>query len=98
MEVTRSYEIKLKPNKTQRRKLDQYFEEAKYFFNYVLQQNSDTIFDWTLYKHVDICRLDKEEFKTLDSLIERIADIIGEVIRGEMNSLFDFDQRIATES
>lgn len=60
MEVTRSYEIKLKPNKTQRRKLDQYFEEAKYFFNYVLQQNSDTIFDWTLYKHVDICRLDKE--------------------------------------
>ena len=41
---------------------------------------------------------EEEKFKTLDSLIERIADIIGEVIRGEMNSLFDFDQRIATES
>jgi hypothetical protein len=41
---------------------------------------------------------EEEKIKTLDSLIERIADIIGEVIRGEMNSLFDFDQRIATES
>ena len=36
MKVTRSYEIKLKPNKSQMFQLNNYFYEAKILYNYLL--------------------------------------------------------------
>lgn len=36
MQVTRAYELKLKPNKSQQSQLDNYFYEAKCLYNYLL--------------------------------------------------------------
>ena len=58
MEVTRTYELKLKLNTSQQHRIDEYFYEAKCLYNYILSQGD--IFSVNACKLKDICKLDKD--------------------------------------
>lgn len=58
MEVIRSYKLKLKPNKNQLEKLNNYFYEAKCLYNYVLSQ--ENVFKFNT-KIKNITKLDKNK-------------------------------------
>lgn len=58
MEVTRTYELKLKLNTSQQHRIDEYFYEAKCLYNYILSQ--DDIFDVNACKLRSIYKLDKD--------------------------------------
>lgn len=58
MEVTRTYELKLKLNASQQHKIDEYFYEAKCLYNYILSQ--DDIFNVNACKLKSIYKLDKD--------------------------------------
>lgn len=60
MKVIRSYKLKLKPNKNQLEKLNNYFYEAKCLYNYVLSQEDVFKFDT---KIKNITKLDKNKNK-----------------------------------
>ena len=58
MEVTRTYELKLKLNTSQQHQIDEYFYEAKCLYNYILSQAD--IFNVNVCKLKDIYKLDKD--------------------------------------
>jgi len=66
MQVTRTYELKLKPNKSQHRQLDNYFYEAKCLYNYLL--NCSNIFAVHACKVTNIWKLDQNKDKIKVSL------------------------------
>ena len=58
MEVTRTYELKLKLNAHQQHQIDEYFYEAKCLYNYILSQ--DDVFNVNACKLKSIYKLDKD--------------------------------------
>lgn len=58
MNVLRSYKLKIKPNKTQRQKLNNYFYEAKCLYNYALSSADVFNFDTKIKK---VTKLDKDK-------------------------------------
>ena len=61
MEVIRCYEVKLKPNKTQFRQLNQYLYEAKLLYNYLLNQEVPIFQLKSVCKMKDIWKFDEEK-------------------------------------
>ena len=61
MQVTRTYELKLKPNKSQQSQIDNYFYEAKCLYNYLL--NCSNIFAVHACKVTNIWKLNQDKNK-----------------------------------
>lgn len=77
MKVRRTYTIKLKPNKSQVKQLNQYFYEGKVLYNHIL--NQDNIFDFNPCKTKEVIKLDKDKNKipvTLNTLPSKLRQNI----------------------
>lgn len=85
MQVTRTYELKLKPNKLQRHQIDDYFYEAKCLYNYLL--NCSNIFAVHACKVTNIWKLDRDKNRVSVRLSVLPAKIRQNVHRGIMDSI-----------
>lgn len=85
MQVTRTYELKLKPNKSQQRQLDNYFYEAKCLYNYLL--NCSNIFAVHACKVTNIWKLDKDKNKVKLVISYLPAKIRQNVHRNMLSSI-----------
>lgn len=77
MKVTRTFEIKLVPNKIQKQKLDQYFYEGKVLYNFMLAQ--EDVFAFNPCKTTEVTKLDKDKNEvpvTLSSLPSKLRQNI----------------------
>lgn len=85
MQVTRTYEIKLKLNRAQQHQINEYFYEAKCLYNYLLAQ--EDIFSVNACKLHEIYKLDKDGNKTVVSINYLPAAIKQSVHRNMMYSI-----------
>lgn len=87
MQVTRTYELKLKPNKSQQSQLDNYFYEAKCLYNYLL--NCSNIFAVHACKVTNIWKLDQNKDKIRVSLSYLPAKLRQNIHRRMLDSIKD---------
>lgn len=85
MQVTRTYELKLKPNKLQKQQLDNYFYEAKCLYNYFL--NCSNIFAVNSCKVKHIWKLDKDKSRISVTISSLPAKLRQNVHRNMLNSI-----------
>lgn len=85
MEVTRTYELKLKLNASQQHQLDEYFYEAKCLYNYILSQ--EDIFNINACKLKDIYKLDKDKNQVPVELSYLPAAVKQSIYRNIMYSI-----------
>ena len=85
MQVTRTYELKLKPNNGQRIQLDNYFYEAKCLYNYFL--NCSNIFAVHACKVTNIWKLDQNKNRIKISLLYLPAKLRQNVHRNMLSSI-----------
>lgn len=83
--VTRTYDIKLNPSKSQRLQLDSYFREAKWLYNYLL--NCSNIFAVHACKVKHIWKLDKDRQRVSVHLTTIPAKIKQNVHRSMLDSI-----------
>ena len=85
LQVTRTYEVKLKPNQNQRVQLDEYFYEAKVLYNYLL--NCTNIFAVHACKVKNVWKLDKNKQRIEVRLDTLPAKLKQNIHRQMMNSI-----------
>ena len=85
MQVTRCYEIKLKPNQKQKLQLNNYFYEAKVLYNYLL--NFSNLFAVHSCKVKHVWKLDKDKQKVDVELNSLPSKLKQNVHRQMMNSI-----------
>ena len=85
MQVTRCYEIKLKPNQMQKVQLDNYFYEAKVLYNYLL--NCSNIFAVHSCRIKHVWKLDKNKQKVDVELTSLPSKLKQNIHRQMMNSI-----------
>lgn len=88
MTVTRTYGVKLKPNKSQREQLNQYFYEAKVLYNYLL--NCSNIFAVHSCKVKHVWKFDKDKNKVpvvLESLPAKLRQNVHRSMIDSIKSL-----------
>ena len=85
MQVTRCYEIKLKPNQKQKLQLNNYFYEAKVLYNYLL--NCSNIFAVHSCKIKHVWKFDRDKHKVNVELISLPSKLKQNVHRQMMNSI-----------
>lgn len=85
MLVTRTYQVKLKPNKSQQKQLEQYFYEAKVLYNYLL--NCSNIFAVSSCKVKNIWKLDKYKNRVKVTIETLPAKLRQNVHRSMMDSI-----------
>ena len=85
MQVTRTYELKLKPNKSQKQQLDNYFYEAKCLYNYFL--NCSNIFAVNSCKVTHIWKLNKDRNRVNVTISSLPAKLRQNVHRNMLNSI-----------
>ena len=85
MVVTRTYTVKLKPNKSQQKQLNQYFYEAKVLYNYLL--NCSNIFAVTSCKIKHPWKYDKDKNKIKVELTSLPSKLKQNVHRSIMDSI-----------
>ena len=85
MQVTRTYEVKLKSNTLQRIQLDNYFYEAKCLYNYFL--NCSNIFAVHACKVTNIWKLDKDKNKVKVNISYLPAKLRQNIHRNMLSSI-----------
>lgn len=88
MQVIRTYEIKLKPNKQQEQQLNQYFYEGKLLYNFIIGQ--ENVFDFNPCKSTNILKLDKYRNKipvTISVLPSKLRQNIHRTICNSIKGL-----------
>lgn len=85
LQVTRTYEVKLKPNQSQRVQLDEYFYEAKVLYNYLL--NCTNIFAVHACKVKNVWKLDRNKQRIEVGLDTLPAKLKQNIHRQMMNSI-----------
>lgn len=85
MQVTRTYELKLKPNNSQKQRLDNYFYESKCLYNYLL--NCSNIFAVHACKVTNIWKLDKDKNKVKVTISYLPAKLRQNIHRNMLSSI-----------